>query len=316
MKQNHRLLSLPWAVALIACLCCALWGSAAPGIKTSYRILQIPAEDVYTQILFAGLRFTMAGLLTVAGTSVLERRPARPQKGSWKMIILLSIFQTVLQYLFYYIGLAHTSGVKASIITGSQVFWTILLACFLFRQERITAKKLLGCVLGFGGVILINWNQGGLTDGMKWNGEGFILLSALSYSVSSILVKDFSARENPLILSGYQFLLGGLVMILCGAALGGRLQHFSPEGAAILIYLSLVSTVAYALWAILLKYNPVSRVSVYGFMNPIFGVLLSAVILGERSSDLGIRAVIALILVSLGIFTVNRQGSTRALEKT
>ena len=75
---------------------------------------------------------------------------------------------------------------------------------------------------------------------------------------------------------------------------------------ALLLYMAMISAVAYTLWGVLLKYNPVSRVSVFGFMNPVFGVLLSALILGESAQALSIYALAALVLVSLGIYVVNK----------
>ena len=307
MKQSNLFLTSARGVALGACISCALWGSAAPAIKIGYELLEIPQESVNTQILFAGLRFTIAGLLTICIASLMMRQPAVPRKDSWPMIRNLSVFQTVLQYIFYYIGLAHTSGVNASIITGSQVFLVILLACFLFRTEKMTGRKLLGCVLGFAGVILINLNGGSLGGGLSLKGEGCIFMSSLSYSVSSILIKGYSVRENPLILSGYQFALGGVVMLLCGIISGGHLGTITLPALVLLLYLGLVSTVAYAMWAVLLKYNPVSRVAVYGFMTPMFGVIFSTLFLGE-GQGLELRSIGALVLVCLGILTVNFKG--------
>ena len=309
MKQrSDTFLTSSWGVALGACIACALWGSAAPAIKTGYRLFGIPSEAVSTQILFAGIRFSMAGIFTILFASLLAKKPAVPKRTSWGMVATLSAFQTVIQYLFYYIGLAHTSGVKASIITGSQVFIAILMACFLFRQERMTSKKLIGCILGFSGVVLVNISGGSLGGGLSLKGEGCILMSACSYSVSSVLTKTYSARENPLILSGWQFALGGAVMAAFGLLSGGSLPEVSLPALGILLYLSLLSTVAYALWAVLLKYNPVSRVAVYGFMNPVFGVIFSALLLGE-GGGLGLKALGALLLVCMGIFVVNFGGS-------
>lgn len=136
-------------------------------------------------------------------------------------------------------------------------------------------------------------------------GEGFIILSALSYAVSSVLIKQYSRNDNPVALSGYQFILGGLVMIAVGLAGGGRLNFSSKKAFCIILYLALLSAVAYTLWGILLKYNPVSRVTVFGFMTPVFGCILSAVLLKESIGNNGIRIFSALILVSLGIIMVN-----------
>ena len=71
-----------------------------------------------------------------------------------------------------------------------------------------------------------------------------------------------------------------------------------------LFYLATLSAVAYSLWGILLKYNPVSKVAVFGFMNPVFGVILSAIFLKENDA-LGLTSLISLILVCIGIYTVN-----------
>lgn len=294
-------------VAFLAMICCAFWGSAFPCIKIGYQLFEIAGEDVAAQILFAGLRFALAGLLTVLIASAMNKKIVVPKKSSWGMVFTLCAFQTVIQYLFFYIGLAHASGVKSSIITGSNVFLSILIACFIFRQEKMTGKKLAGCILGFSGVVLVNWNPGAMGSGMRWNGEGFIFLAAVSYAMSSVLIKDYSAKENPMVLSGYQFMAGGVIMAVCGFALGGRLTVVTASGMAMLFYLGVVSAVAYSLWAVLLKHNTVSRVTVFGFMNPVFGVILSALLLGENDQAFGIKTICALILVCSGIFIVNKR---------
>ena len=105
-------------------------------------------------------------------------------------------------------------------------------------------------------------------------------------------------------LSGYQFTLGGMIMIIIGLAMGGRIHTVSIPALILLIYMGLISAVAYTLWGILLKYNPVSKVSIFGFTNPVFGVILSAIILREGNT-FGGKDLIALVLVSIGILVVN-----------
>lgn len=106
-------------------------------------------------------------------------------------------------------------------------------------------------------------------------------------------------------LSGYQFIAGGIIMILLGFFMGGKIQTISAPALGLLIYLALVSALAYSVWGILLKHNPVSRVTVFGFMNPVFGVLLSALLLGEQEQAAGIISIISLLLVCVGIYVVN-----------
>lgn len=292
-----------WFGALI---CCALWGSAFPSIKIGYRLFQIEAQDTATQILFAGCRFTLAGILAIIIGSILNRKVLVPAKNHWDKVLKLAMLQTVLQYFFFYVGLAHTSGVKASILTGLNVFMTILIASLLFHQEKLTMRKIVGCIIGFAGVVIVNLNGTGLDAGFLWNGEGFMCMSALSSAFSSVFIKRYSKEENPVTLSGYQFMCGGLILSFVGYVMGGRLHHITGAAVGILCYLAFVSAVAYSLWGILLKYNPVSKVSVFGFMNPVFGVILSAVFLKEGSQAAGIASIAALILVSVGIYIVNR----------
>ena len=304
--KDKNFLERTFVVCLLAMLCCFLWGSAFPCIKIGYQMFQISSDQTMSQILFAGVRFTLAGILVILFGSILSRKILLPKRSSCNHILIICLFQTVIQYLFFYIGMAHTSGVKASIVEASNVFLAILVANLIFHQEKLTFSKMLGCVIGFAGVILINLTGSGLEGGMTMTGEGFILLSAAAYAVSSVLIKRFSVYENPVVISGYQFMIGGLIMIVVGLAGGGSLHPTSPASALMMLYMALISAVAYTIWGILLKYNPVSRVAVFGFMNPVFGVVLSALLLKEYSQIPLFQCVASLVLVCLGIYIVNR----------
>ena len=305
--KDKNFLERTFVVCLLAMLCCFLWGSAFPCIKIGYQMFQISSDQTMSQILFAGVRFTLAGVLVILFGSILSRKILLPKRSSCKSILIICLFQTVIQYLFFYVGMAHTSGVKASIVEASNVFLAILVANLIFHQEKLTFSKILGCVIGFAGVILINLTGSGLEGGMTMTGEGFILLSAAAYAVSSVLIKRFSVYENPVVISGYQFMIGGLIMIVVGLAGGGSLHPTSPASALMMLYMALISAVAYTIWGILLKYNPVSRVAVFGFMNPVFGVVLSALLLKEGSQIPFLQCAVSLVLVCLGIYIVNRK---------
>lgn len=305
-EQKNKILNNELCVFAFAMVCCLLWGSAFPCIKIGYQLFDIGGDDVFTQILFAGIRFFMAGVMAVAIGSVSAGHFLLPKKESWLTVAKLSFFQTIMQYLFFYIGLANTTGVKASIIEASNVFVAILVSALIFRQEKLTGRKMLGCVAGFAGVLLINLGQGGFSMTFRLNGEGFVFLSTVAYAFSSALLKRYSQKENTVMLSGYQFAFGGMVMIAVGLLGGGAIKTVTTNGIAILIYLAFISAAAYSLWGLLLKYNPVSKISVYGFMNPVFGVLLSALLLTEQNGNLGIvKVIISLALVGAGILIVN-----------
>lgn len=94
-------------------------------------------------------------------------------------------------------------------------------------------------------------------------------------------------------------------MSICGSAMGGKVAGFHVASTAMLVYLALVSAVAYSLWGILLKYNSISKVAVFGFMTPVFGVILSALLLPGENQALGVKSFAALVLVCAGIYAVN-----------
>lgn len=295
-------------VALIAIFCCVLWGSASPCIKIGYEMLQLDPDFSGAQVLFAGLRFTLAGFLALLFGSILERKILLPGKSSIGKILKLSIFQTSLQYFCLYVGLAHTTGVNGSLIIGTNTLFTILVAALLFRQEKLNAPKVVGCIVGLVGVLLANLADGGFHFQFSLSGEGLVTVAVLSYAFSSCFLKRYSQDENPVMLSGYQFIVGGVTLTIIGLLMGGRFSTFTPSAAGILLYLALVSALAYSLWGMLLRVNPVSKVSIYGFMNPVVGVLLSALLLGEGGQAFRLNNIIALLLVSVGIFVVNRYG--------
>lgn len=292
----------PITVFAVAIFCCVLWGSAFPSIKLGYRWWHIGGEDTGAQIVFAGLRFAIAGLLTLLFGSLIQKRILHPNREAARPILILAMCQTVIQYFFFYVGLAGTSGTNASIITATNVFLSILLASLVFRQEKMNGYKMLGCALGFLGVFLVNGGSGGMASFQM--GDGAIFLSALSSAVSAVCIKNFSKKYDPVMLSGSQFVIGGILLMALGICLGGRVHVDTARAVMVLFYLSMVSAVAYTLWGILLKYNEVSKVAVYGFFNPVAGVLLSMILLGEEPEG-GWTIYVSLFLVSLGIFVVN-----------
>lgn len=307
-KSARLLLTKPAVVYALATLCCLLWGSAFPAIKIGYRLLRIPADDPGSQILFGGLRFTLTGVLTVLIFSLFKRRLLLPRRGSLPNIGKLGFMQTLMQYIFFYIGLSHASAAKSSVINGSIPFFAILFACFLYRQERFTRAKLLGSLLGFGGILLVNLDFTGLASGMRFTGEGFILISSVASALSSSMTKRYSQTENPVVLTGYQFLFGGIIMTAVGLGMGGTLRFSSAAAAGCLLYLSLLSVVSYSVWSVLLQYNDVSRVVVFSFAIPVFGVLLSTFLPGETRQALSLQTTASLLLVSVGVVVINRVG--------
>ena len=292
---------------LTAVFCCVLWGSASPAIKIAYEQFQIGPEDTASRIMLAGARFMIAGVMTIVFGSILARKVLVPRKTSWKNVVILSLVQTVGQYYFFFMALANTSGVRGSIINASGNFLAILFAVYIFRFEKMTLRKLAGCLVGFAGILLILGGGQALMEGGRVTlaGEGAMLVADFFYAASGCLIKIFSRDENPVALSGYQFLIGGVILTVIGTAMGGSLTFYTAGCALNLLYMGFISAGAYTLWGVLLKYNPVSRVSILGFINPVMGVLLSALFLGEGREAFSLTGLLALMLVSAGIIIVN-----------
>ena len=158
------------AIALPAMLCCALWGSAFPCIKIGYRLFEINSANTADVILFAGMRFIVSGLLVLLIAFIGGNGFIKLKKDAVGSVLIVSMFQTILQYGFFYIGLVHTTGVKASIITGSNVFFVILISSLLFKEEKFTLKKFIGVAVGFVGVVLVNLTSDGSGAGLTLNG--------------------------------------------------------------------------------------------------------------------------------------------------
>lgn len=306
-SERSSIFTKPYVLIFSALLCCALWGSASPAIKIGYQLLAV--SGVPSTILFAGVRFFMAGVITVLIYSLARRRVLYPKKENIPRVLTVSAFQTVVQYIFFYIGLANTTSVKGTIASGSSAFFCVLIASLVFKQEKLTAKKILACVLGFAGIIVVNLS--GLTLTMNFLGDGFVILSTVSYAFSSVLMKRFSKHEDPVVISGYQFIIGGAFMIILGLSLGGEISLSDGRGIALLIYLAFLSAIAYALWGLLLKFNPVSRVSIFSFTTPIFGTILSILLLPGTSGTSPINIAVTLVLVSAGIFLLNYTGKKK-----
>lgn len=298
----EKLFRKPIVICLLALICCALWGSAFPCVKIGYDLLKI--ETTGSQILFAGYRFFGAGVLTFLMGCVIEKRVLSLKKSAIPYVAGIGIFQTTLQYIFFYIGMANTTGVKGSVINASNAFVSIIVAHFLVKGERLTWRKGMGCLLGLLGVIIINLSPGAWGSGFSMKGEGMVAICTIIYGTSSVLMKFVSKRGSAMAITAYQLMVGGAVLIGVGFLFGGNISGFTVKSSLLLLYMAMLSAVAFSLWTTLLKYNPVGKVTIYGFSIPIFGAGLSALLLGE--TIFSVKNLAALLCVSAGIILVNK----------
>ena len=302
--NQEKIFTKPVNVLLLSVLCTILWGSAYPCIKIGYELFDLSTNDIPSKLVFAGIRFFAAGLITLAICTFQHKKFVLPDRTNIKGIVVIGLVQTFLEYLFFYISLSHTTGVKGSILNSSTSFFVVILAHIFYKNDKITPQKLVGCIVGFGGIIMININ-GISTQSLGFNflGDGMMLLAALSFAFGSLLSKNLSQKSDPIMVTGYQLGIGGILLILVGLATGGTLTRVTLPGMLLLSYMSLLSAAAFSVWTILSKFNKISKIAVYNFLTPVFGALLSALFLGENLFTLNNMA--ALVLVCIGIYIVN-----------
>jgi drug/metabolite transporter (DMT)-like permease len=303
---DHKKFTDAKFVAAIATLCCLLWGSAFPAIKIGYTLFNIHANDTASKFLFAGYRFVIAGIILLILAQISGKSIFHFSKSSISRLFVLGIIQTTLQYLFFYIGVANTTGVKGSVVNSTATFFSVILAHYIYKYDKLTKRKAIGCMVGFIGVITVNFNSDLLRFSFHFTGEGFVVIAALIFSVAAIYSKKLTESIDVIVITGYSLFIGGMMLVLLGEVSGGHVDHFTLSSSLILIYLALLSSIAFSLWNLLLKYNNVGLVSVYNFLIPIFGSVLSAIFLGETILEL--KNLAALILVCIGIWMVNSVG--------
>ncbi len=305
---SHPFLTNRGVVFLLALLCCVLWGSSFPAIKSGYALFGIAPADVPSKLAFAGWRFLGAGVLLLAYAAAIGKAVRGFTGQEWTQITLLGLTQTTLQYVFFYVGLAYTSGVKSSIMNATGTFFSVLLAHFIFHNDRLSFNKVVGCLAGFAGVMVVNLGSGpGGMPSFEFTllGEGFVIIAAFVLAAASIYGKRISQSIDPIVMTGLQLSIGGAALLGGGYASGGHLSGFTPASTALLVYMAVLSSLAISIWSLLLKYNRVSMITAFNFMVPVFGVALSSLFLHE--SLLGWRYAAALVLVCGGIWLVTKK---------
>lgn len=286
---------------LVSLFCMLLWGSAIPTIKIAYESMGLDRGDFAGKLLFGGMRFTLAGVILLVRVLLGESRK-KLDTNDFPFLFFIGFIQIFLSYAFYYIGVGNTTGVKASIIQASSTFFIVLFSHFFFLEDRLTKKKIISLIIGFSGIILAN--AGGNFDfKFSWDGEGFLFIGMIFLSISFIFVKKREIPVDPTILTMGQMLSGGILMIILAKIFQQVPLNWTPVSMGILLYTSILSATVFSLWYSVLSIYPLGEISILRLFIPVFGSLLSVLLIpGEK---LTIYALLGLILVSISIFYLN-----------
>ncbi|MDG6228449.1 MAG: DMT family transporter [Candidatus Thermoplasmatota archaeon] len=244
---------------------------------------------VYTDLspLYLGfLRFVVAAPLMVLATALLKKPLFLPKK-ELPSLFVLSLTGVTLLYIFQFFGVAYTTAATASVLINTNVLF-ISFFSLLFLKEQFTKKKTAGILLSFAGVILVVYaqmtNDTILVDSMFLFGCLLVLLSAICWAVYSIVGKRLLARYDPFTVTTNVFIVGVLlyVPLVMPGVFSAVIRITIPSLIAIL-YLGLFCSVfAYAAWYYALKHQQAAESAVFLTLIPLFTMILSFFIIGER----------------------------------
>lgn len=305
-NQSTAALSLfqrPLWVSIFALTAALVWGWAYPLIKLGFAEFRITPDMTGSKMLFAGIRFFLSGLIILAVAARL-RRPfsLRKLSDSW-FVVAFALINTTFHYAFFYFGLSHSDGSRAALLNSMGVFLVVILACIFFKSDKFTLKKMVGVVIGFTGILVLNLGNAQEGSGFSWLGDGMIILNALCSAFASLLTRGLSKRVDVFVGTGYSLAVGGALLIIPGLLMGGTLPVITPLGIVYLILLIGISTTGFTLYNKLLSCNPVGKVAIYNSLIPIIGAVSSCLCLGEAFYW---KYAVAGTLAALGIYIINR----------
>lgn len=291
------MLKLPLKYILLAVFACLLWSTAFVGVKIGLQYAQ--------PFGFAGIRFMISGLILLPFTGGIRRYFSIIQTN-FRRILSLAVIQTFVAYAFFYFGMTLVPGALAAIVIGASPLIFALVAHLLMHDDKITLPKLASMLIGFAGVAIIGvsrqpWQSAGLPEFIGI----FILLAGSSFgAIGNVLVAKDRERIPPLILNSAQLFIGGFFLLLLSLLFEGSLiKSYPMEYYIALMYLSILSAVAFSIWFYLLK-KPgvkVSSLNFWKFIIPVFGAVIVWIILPDEQPELA--AIIGMVFVALSILS-------------
>lgn len=288
-------------VPLLALAAMFAWGCAIPLIKLGFAQFQVANEDTAAKTLFAGVRFLLAGGFTLALARLMHRPFRAGSAQNWGWVALLALMDTALHYFFFYMGVSFSSGTRSTMLDATGTFLLVVMGCLFFRDEHMTLKKAAGCVLGFLGLMVLN--LGGDAGVSTWKGDALILINTVCAAFGGIIARVITRRMDAVVATGCSLSGGGVLLVIVGLLMGGRLTVMTWQGVVILLLLVAISVVGFTIYNQLLRWHPVSEVAIYRAMIPVFGALMSCLVLGEQ---VHLQLAAAALLIGAGVITVNR----------
>ena len=296
--------------SILATFCAFGWSLAYPLIKVGYKEFQIVSSDLGGKILFAGIRFLFAGILVCVFCHLRKKKLELDNKKDFFWLIFLAIVNITFHYMFAYIGLGYNASARSTILDSMGGFFLIILSSLIFSDDKMSAPKMLGCLLGISGIVAINIQPGAnFFENITFRGDGMILLNACCAAIGGVITRVASKKMNMMMATGQSMMIGGALLLAIGMVIGtDSFWSVSLKGIIVLIVLILISAVCFAIYNELLAYHPISKVAIYNALIPVLGVIFSALLLNE---ELKWQYFISVMMVAGGIYLVNSKWQRR-----
>lgn len=300
--ERTSIFQRPLWVTLFALSAAIAWGWAYPLIKLGFAEFAITADMTGSKMLFAGMRFTISGIIILAVAAAAKRRFTVASPAAAGYVLAYGLLNTTLHYTFFYVGLSHSQGARAAILNSLGVFLLVMLACLFFKSDKFTTRKLLGCVVGFAGILSLNIGGAG-GGGFSFMGDGMIILNALCSAFAGLMTRGLGKRVDVFVGTGYSLASGGVLLIIPGLLLGGTLPVVTWWGVVILGLLVGISTMGFTLYNKLISCNPVGKVAIFNSLIPVVGAITSCLCLAEPFYW---KYMAAALLATCGIYIINK----------
>jgi drug/metabolite transporter (DMT)-like permease len=283
----------------LAVISCILWSTAFAGIKIGLNYT--------TPLQFAGIRFMISGILIVPFCRNFKMNFDLALRN-FKTVLVISLFQTVILYYFFYQGLNKTPAAIAAIIVGAGPLFVALLAHFITGKDYLTKRKIVALFIGFSGIILLALAKDRTIDNPRVVILGIVLLVTGNFagSFGNILVSQNKSDISPVMLNALQIFIGGLVLLIISFFTEGMHFGYKPTPYYIsLAWLSFLSAMAFTLWFIVLSRPEVrvSEINVWKFIIPVLGAIISWLLVANEKPQW--HTVSGMLLIALAVLVIH-----------
>ncbi len=276
-----------------------LWGTLFPTVKLSYSAFDISTTgDI---LFFAGMRFVVCGGVICLFSLVTDKESFKPAKSSILPILLAGLFSIILHYACTYSALQLTDSSKTAILKQVGVLFYVCFSSLFFKDDKLSVKKLIGALLGFAGIIVINLN----VDGISFNiGDLLIIIASFCSVFSSIISKKVFVTVKPITATGISQLFGGIVLAIIGRAMGGSMTVTASLSSLLFVYICIASVVSYCIWFTVVKSGELSRLFIIKFAEPAFACIFGAMLLNENIFQW--QYILSFLFIAGGIYISNK----------